>query len=81
MREAAAAAGKALIAALNPHATKAAVALLLTGAEVGLKWQARAAALTLLGELAKKAPGVSLRGGCGVGWQRGGQSVSRSVSR
>lgn len=33
MRDAAAAAGAALVAALNPHATKAAVGLLLAGTE------------------------------------------------
>lgn len=60
MREAASAAGVALIACLNPHATKAAVGLLLAATEVGgLKWQARAGALNLLGALAKKAPSVS----------------------
>ena len=59
VREAAAAAGAALVSALNPHATRAAVALLLAGAEQGLKWQARAGALGLLGKLASKAPAVS----------------------
>ncbi|KAL4853476.1 Elongation factor 3 [Chlorella vulgaris] len=56
VREAAAVAGQALINSLNPHATKAAVELLLKGTEQGLKWQARAAALALLGALAKAAP-------------------------
>jgi hypothetical protein len=56
VREAAAAAGAALIAALNPHAAKAATGLLLAGTEQGLKWQARAGALVLLGQLAKRAP-------------------------
>ena len=59
VREAAAAAGAALLAALNPHATRAAVGLLLAGSEQGLKWQARAAALALLEALAKRAPSVS----------------------
>ena len=61
VREAAAAAGSALIASLNLHSTKAACALLLAGSEQGLKWQARAASLTLLGALASRAPGVSDR--------------------
>ncbi|KAI7836488.1 hypothetical protein COHA_009640 [Chlorella ohadii] len=56
VRDAAAAAGSALVAALNPHATKAAAGLLLAGTEQGLKWQARAGALALLGQLAKRAP-------------------------
>lgn len=59
-------AGQALINSLNPHATKAAVELLLKGTEQGLKWQARAAALALLGALAKAAPSVSW--GYGAGW-------------
>lgn len=60
MREAAAAAGAALVASINSHATKAAAGLLLAGTEQGLKWQARAGALKLLGGLAKRAPAVSV---------------------
>lgn len=59
VREAAAGAGAALVGSLNPHATRAAVGLLLAGTEQGLKWQARAAALGLLGSLATKAPQAS----------------------
>ncbi len=59
VREAAAAAGAALVASINSHATKAAAGLLLAGTEQGLKWQARAGALKLLGGLAKRAPAVS----------------------
>jgi hypothetical protein len=62
-------AGQALINSLNSHATKAAVELLLKGTEQGLKWQARAAALALLGALAKAAPSVSW----GYGESRAGQ--------
>lgn len=67
MREAAAAAAAALINSINPHATKATVGLLLAGTEQGLKWQARAGALSLLGALAKRAPAVSpATGRCGA---------------
>lgn len=59
VREAAGAAGAALVASINAHAVKAATGLLLAGTEQGLKWQARAGALKLLGSLAKRAPSVS----------------------
>jgi hypothetical protein len=74
VREAAAAAGAAQIASMNAHATGAAVRLLLAGTEQGLKWQARAAALGLLEQLAKRNPGVSPRMLRARGWRAAGGS-------
>ena len=55
VREAATAAGRALVAALNPHAARVAVGHLLAGVAAGKRWQAQAAALSLFAALARRA--------------------------
>eukprot|EP00887_Chlorella_sp_A99_P000212 scaffold13.g212.t1 len=55
VREAAATAGGALVAALNPHAARVAVGHLLAAMASGRRWQSQAAALGLFAALARRA--------------------------